>query len=136
MNASPSHTKDQLLKREKSGSLHKADAKKISWFDQLKKKWKVTGTQLVLILCVFAITGTTTAYITRMITTWMDLQNNEAMYWVMKLVILIFGYQVLILLFSIPFGQFKFFWNYEKKLLRWFRFGKKWQKAIDKNPAA
>lgn len=30
---------------------------------------------------------------------------------------LVFGYQVLILLFSIPFGQFSFFWNYEKKIL-------------------
>ena len=93
------------------------------------------GTQLVLILCVFAITGTTTAYITRMITTWMDLQSNEVMYWIMKLVILIIGYQVLILLVSIPFGQFPFFWKYEKKLLKWFSFQKKKPEA-EKKPAA
>ena len=136
MNTSTSHTKDQLLKHENPDSVHEVDAKKISWFEKLKQKWKVTGTQLVLILCVFAITGTTTAYITRKITTWIDLDSSEVMYWVMKLVILIFGYQVLILLFSIPFGQFNFFWNFEKKLLRRFRFGKKRQKAIDKNPAA
>jgi formyltetrahydrofolate-dependent phosphoribosylglycinamide formyltransferase len=30
---------------------------------------------------------------------------------------LVFGYQILILLFSIPFGQFPFFWKYEKKVL-------------------
>jgi hypothetical protein len=33
----------------------------------------------------------------------------------------LFGYQIIILLVSIPFGQFKFFWNYEKKILK--RFG-------------
>jgi hypothetical protein len=69
-----------------------------------------------------------------MITTWMDLQSNEVLYWIMKLVILIFGYQVLILLFSIPFGQFSFFWNYEKKVLKWFGLGRKNSKDNGKTP--
>jgi hypothetical protein len=127
VNSTTSHTTNQSEARSPD--------KKLPWFGRLKKKWKVTGTQLVLILCVFAITGTTTAYITRMITSWMDLQSNEVLYWVMKLVILIFGYQILILLFSIPFGQFRFFWNYEKKLLNWFRF-RKASKVAAKNTAA
>ena len=135
MTAFSSQTKDSVSKNIDPEILH-ADVKKLSWFDKLKKKWKVSGTQLILILCVFAITGTTTAYITRMITTWMNLQSNEPMYWVMKLVILIFGYQVLILLFSIPFGQFPFFWNYEKKILKWFLFRKKDNTSVVKNPDA
>jgi formyltetrahydrofolate-dependent phosphoribosylglycinamide formyltransferase len=32
--------------------------------------------------------------------------------------ILIFGYQVIILIVAFLFGQFPFFWNYEKKILR------------------
>jgi hypothetical protein len=36
-----------------------------------------------------------------------------------RLIVLIFGYQVIILIVSVFFGQFKFFWNYEKKILRW-----------------
>jgi formyltetrahydrofolate-dependent phosphoribosylglycinamide formyltransferase len=87
-------------------------------FQQMKQKWKVNGTQLFLILCVFAITGTTTAWLTRQITIWLHLQSSDAWYWILKIIILVFGYQVLILLFAIPFGQFNFFWNYEKKLLR------------------
>ncbi len=134
MNASTSHTKDKQLPGDQSASTTALEAKKVSWFDRLKKKWNVSATQLVLILCVFAITGTTTAYITRMITTWMDLQSNEVLYWIMKLVILIFGYQVLILLFSIPFGQFSFFWNYEKKVLKWFGLGRKNSKDNGKTP--
>jgi len=87
-------------------------------FQRMKQKWKVNGTQLFLILCVFAITGTTTAWLTRQITIWLHLQSSDAWYWILKIIMLVFGYQVLILLFAIPFGQFNFFWNYEKKILR------------------
>lgn len=87
-------------------------------FQQLKQKWKVNGTQLLLILCVFAITGTTTAWLTRQITYWLNLPSNSAWYWILKILMLVFGYQFIILLVSIPFGQFNFFWKFEKKLLR------------------
>jgi formyltetrahydrofolate-dependent phosphoribosylglycinamide formyltransferase len=87
-------------------------------FQRLKRKWNVNGTQLFLILCVFAITGTTTAWLTRQVTFWLQLETSSFWYWAIKIGILIFGYQVLILLFSIPFGQFNFFWKYEKKILK------------------
>src|SRR5262245_56628046 len=90
-------------------------------FHRLKQKWKVNGTQLFLILCVFAITGTTTAWLTRQVTYWLHLQSSDIWYWLLKIIMLVFGYQVLILLFAIPFGQFNFFWNYEKKILRWLK---------------
>jgi hypothetical protein len=89
-------------------------------FEKLKKHWKVGGTQLFLILCVFAITGTTTAYISRMITTWLGLTPDSPLWQraLLRGMVLLFGYQVIILLVSIPFGQFQFFWNYEKKILK------------------
>ncbi|HEY1202853.1 MAG TPA: phosphoribosylglycinamide formyltransferase [Niastella sp.] len=87
-------------------------------FHRLKQKWNVNGTQLILILCVFAITGTTTAWLTRSVTQWLQLDASSFWYWAIKIGILLFGYQILILLFAIPFGQFNFFWNYEKKILQ------------------
>ena len=87
-------------------------------FENLKKRWKVGGTQLFLILCVFAITGSTTAWLSRQITIWLELEKYSWMFWLAKVVTLLFGYQVIILLVSIPFGQFAFFWNYEKKILK------------------
>lgn len=86
--------------------------------ENLQKRWKVGGWQLFLIICVFAITGTTTAYLSRQITIWLEIEKYSIAFWVMKFVVLLFGYQVLILIISIPFGQFHFFWNYEKKILR------------------
>jgi formyltetrahydrofolate-dependent phosphoribosylglycinamide formyltransferase len=84
----------------------------------LKQKWKVNGTQLLLILCVFAITGTTTAWLTRQITYWLNLQSTDVWYWILKIIMLVFGYQMIIIIVSLPFGQFNFFWKFEKKILR------------------
>lgn len=89
-------------------------------FQSLQKKWKVTPQQLVLILCTFATTGTLTAYISRSITEWLQLDPVNDREWrlALRLLVLIFGYQFIILVVSFFFGQFKFFWNYEKKILR------------------
>ncbi|MDX1937324.1 MAG: DUF6787 family protein [Flavihumibacter sp.] len=90
-------------------------------FKRLQQKWKVNGWQLFLILCVFAITGTTTAWISKSITAWVGLTPQSPLLYRagLRILVLLFGYQVIILLVSIPFGQFRFFWNYEKKILRW-----------------
>jgi len=88
--------------------------------ENLKKRWKVGGMQLFLILCVFAITGTTTAWVSKAVTGWVGL-TPESPLWQragLRGLVLIFGYQFILLSVSIPFGQFPFFWNYEKKILR------------------
>jgi formyltetrahydrofolate-dependent phosphoribosylglycinamide formyltransferase len=88
--------------------------------NKLQQKWKVTGPQLILILCTFAVTGSLTAYISRSITSWVGFDESTAMAWkiLLRLSILVFGYQVIILIVSFFFGQFSFFWNYEKKILK------------------
>ena len=88
--------------------------------NKLQQKWKVTGPQLILILCTFAVTGSLTAFISRGITSWVGFDESTAMAWkiLLRLSILIFGYQFIILIVSFFFGQFKFFWNYEKKILK------------------
>lgn len=91
-------------------------------FGKLKKKWKVeSNLQLFLILCTFAVTGTLTAYISRQITGWIGFDEQTWWLWpfLVRTAVLLFGYQVIILIVSIFFGQFKFFWNYEKKILTW-----------------
>jgi len=88
--------------------------------NKLQQKWNVSSIQLLLILCTFAVTGTTTAVISRYITGWVGF--NEATFWLWKLLLrifmLVFGYQVVLMIVAFFFGQFPFFWNYEKKILR------------------
>jgi len=92
-------------------------------FQRLKEKWEVNNLDLILILCVFAVTGSATAYISRYITEWIGLTANDALWKRAGLrgLVLVFGYQFIILLVSIPFGQFKFFWRFISKF--WQRLG-------------
>lgn len=89
-------------------------------FKRLQAKWKVNGWQLFLILCVFAVTGTATAWLSKTITAWLGMDASTYWLWklLVRLAVLIFGYQVIILIVAFCFGQFRFFWNYEKRILR------------------
>ena len=89
-------------------------------FRQLQQKWGVGNSQFLLILCVFAITGTSTAYITKVITTWVGFTEDTFWLWrfLLRVAILIFGYQFILLMIAFLFGQFPFFWKYEKKILK------------------
>lgn len=88
--------------------------------NKLQQKWNVSSLQLLLILCTFAVTGTSTAVISRYITGWVGF--DEYTFWLWKLLLrifmLVFGYQVVLMIVAFFFGQFPFFWNYEKKILR------------------
>lgn len=86
--------------------------------NKLRAKWQVDGAQFFLILCVFAITGTTTAFLTRQITRWLEIDAGSLWFWILKIGVLLIGYWILILIVAIPFGQFRFFWEYEKKIWR------------------
>ena len=46
------------------------------------------------------------------------------------MLVLVFGYQVIILIVSFFFGQFRFFWNYEKKILKRMGFINKAQEVV------
>lgn len=94
-------------------------------FEKLKQKWKVSTAQFWVIFITFACTGTTTAYITTQINEWLHVTVETWWVWrfLLRMFILLFGYQIILLFFGALFGQWKFFWNYEKKLLKWF--GKK-----------
>ena len=85
--------------------------------ENLQKKWGVKGWQFFLILCTFAVTGTFTAWVSRGITEWIDVDKYSAGWWILKAIVLIIGYQIFILIFGFCFGQFAFFWKFEKKIL-------------------
>lgn len=91
-------------------------------FKQLKKRWDVSGGQLFIILCVFAITGTTTAWLTKVVTHWVGFTPQTSWSWklLLRVGMLVIGYQLILLTVAFIFGQFAFFWKFEKKMLRWF----------------
>lgn len=103
---------------KKDGARHCFLPQICTMFKKLQQKWKVNGTDLALILCTFAVTGTLTAWISRQITGWLQVDKYSFGWWALKIGVLLLGYQILILIIGFCFGQFRFFWNYEKKILR------------------
>lgn len=88
-----------------------------SMFQRLQRKWKVSGVQFWMIFSTFAVTGTVTAWLSRSITLWLQIDKFTAQWWLLKILVLFFGYQIFLLCFGFCFGQFSFFWKYERKLL-------------------
>ena len=94
--------------------------------EKLKKKWGVTSNfKFVVIFIVFAITGSLSAYLSKPITNYIGLteENLSNFYWPIRLIAIFPLYQVLLVFFGFVFGQFKFFWWFEKKMLRSMKLG-------------
>lgn len=90
--------------------------------EKLKKRWGITSNfQLVVIFIVFAVTGSTSAYLSKPVLAWMGVTKDVLSLWLYYplYIILIFPiYQVLLVFFGFISGQFKFFWAFEKKMLK------------------
>lgn len=88
-------------------------------FKRLQDKWGVSTRQFWILFIVFGLTGTTTAALTRYITSWLGM--DESTFWAWKVLLrvgmLVFGYQAILLTYGFLLGQWAFFWKYEKKLL-------------------
>jgi len=88
---------------------------------KLKQRWNITSNlQLTLILVVFAITGLSSLQLAKPFMELIGLTEKVIPYWVYRILrlVLIFPiYQVLLVLFGAIFGQFAFFWEFEKKML-------------------
>ncbi len=87
-----------------------------SWIQKLQHRWNVKSAgQVIVILIVFACTGFTVMFIKPLI---MDLFFEKGrsgwfsvLYWVLILPV----YNMFLLFYGFIFGQFKFFWEFEKR---------------------
>jgi formyltetrahydrofolate-dependent phosphoribosylglycinamide formyltransferase len=89
-------------------------------FQKLQQKWGINGSQFWVIFVVFGFTGITTAIFTEYITVWIGLTDNSFWIWkvLIRIVMLLFGYQGILLGYGALLGQWAFFWKYEKRLLQ------------------
>ncbi len=86
-----------------------------NWLTRLQDKWELNSIrQVIIVLIVFGLTGTTIA-MTKLF--FMSFFGLEHINFILKILIGILAYQVLILIYGTLFGQFRFFWNKEKKLV-------------------
>ncbi len=88
---------------------------------RLKKRWRVESTfQAIIILIVFSLTGMATLQVRKAIWPYLGLEPETSLWIKVPLYILIIfpTYQVLQLIIAALFGQFRFFWEFEKKMFR------------------
>lgn len=93
---------------------------------KLKERWGVTSNlQLTIIFIVFAITGSTAAYLSKPFTDLIGLTKDNLgwLYLPVRLIAIFPIYNVLLVSIGFIFGQFDFFWNFEKKMLRSMKLG-------------
>jgi hypothetical protein len=88
------------------------------FIQRLKKRWGITSTaQVVVILVVFACTGFSVLYVEELLFVWIGVPADRS-WWVALLLFLFITlplYNLLLLFFGLLFGQFRFFWNFEKR---------------------
>lgn len=80
-------------------------------FERLQKKWKVNGGRLLLILLTFAAGGSLTGYVGKKLMNYAGIENT-ALYIIVYVMLVTIIWPVMVMLVSIPFGQFFFFKNY------------------------
>jgi formyltetrahydrofolate-dependent phosphoribosylglycinamide formyltransferase len=83
--------------------------------ERLQKKWKVSPGRLLLILVVFALGGSLTGYLGRLIMPLTGIKSTW-LYVPVYIIIITIIWPLTVLVVSIPFGQFLFFRSYIKKL--------------------
>lgn len=89
---------------------------------KLKQRWGITSNyQLTIIFIVFAITGSSSAILAEILMNaigWTKNSMNLWLYWPLRIILIFPAYQILLVLFGFISGQFEFFWQFEKKMLR------------------
>ena len=88
---------------------------------KLKEKWGITSNfQLLIIFLVFSVTGSLSLWVAKPLLDFIGLEEatlSPWIFWPIRILIIFPIYQILIVLVGALFGQFKFFWNFEKKML-------------------
>lgn len=87
----------------------------------LMKRWNLTSYwQVTVVFIVFGITGSTSAKMAGPLVDALGITKSIGLfwYWTIRILIILPVYQVLLVFFGWLYGEFEFFWNFEKKMLR------------------
>lgn len=86
---------------------------------RLAGRWGVSPQRVLVILLVFACTGFTVMFLKRPAVEWATGGGGQSVaFSVVYYVLILPIYNVLLLVYGAVFGQFKFFWAFEKKFFR------------------
>ncbi len=91
-------------------------------FKKLENRWKVTYKwEMITIFIVFAITGSLSGKLAGPLVEWLGLGKgvtHPMLYWTARIFLILPIYQFILVAVGWLFGQFQFFWDFEKKMLK------------------
>lgn len=95
------------------------------WIRKLQLRWGVTPRQVIIILIVFACTGSTVVMIKKPILNFIFQGEDPSwIFYVLYYIFILPIYNLFLLIYGYIFGQFQFFWEFEKRFFNRM-FGKK-----------
>jgi hypothetical protein len=91
---------------------------KQNWVGRLQQRWNLSsGWQVLIVLVVFACTGFTVLFLKRPL---FQLINADPQYntqfTILYYIFILPVYNVILLFYGFVFGQFRFFWEFEKRM--------------------
>lgn len=89
--------------------------------EKLKHRWGIHNNwSIIAIFIVFAINGTFASWIAKPVTNLLGLSQETThpwLFWILRILLIFPIYQATLPIVGWFFGQFKFFWAFEKKFL-------------------
>lgn len=94
----------------------------MNWIEKLKNRWQLKSAgQVVVVLIVFACTGFTILFLKKPILTLLaGEEGNSTLASILYYIFILPLYNVVLLAYGFLFGQFKFFWEFEKRFMERF----------------
>jgi|MDSZ01.1.fsa_nt_gb hypothetical protein len=86
---------------------------------KILKIFKVdTVSRLIIIFTVFGITGSLSVVVGDYLFNLFFPFSEGLFYWILRILIIFPAYQILLIIVGSIFGEFKYFWEMEKKILK------------------
>ena len=91
----------------------------MSWVKKLQERWNVSGSRVFIILLVFACTGFTVMFLKNPFVDFIVGENDRS-WWhsVVYFILILPVYNLFLLIYGFIFGQFTFFWEFEKRFFK------------------
>ncbi len=89
------------------------------WMDRLARRWGVSPSRVLVILLVFALTGFTVMFLKRpLVSLFTENGEQPVLFTVLYYILILPFYNLLLLAYGALLGQFRFFWEFEKKFFK------------------
>ncbi len=92
----------------------------MGWIDKLKKRWNLKNAkQVFLVLLVFAATGFTVLLVKKPLFDWLGPEVQQTtIFHVLYYILILPVYNLILLFYGLLVGQFRFFWEFEKRMVK------------------